>query len=65
MLFYYKMLQLFTSLHFNSLISKLKEENIKMTSLKTVVKWEKSLEYELEKIIQSRKVVKIKCKGCI
>ena len=59
------MLQLFTSLHFTSLISKLKEENIKMTSLKTVVKWEKSLECELEKIIESRKVVKIKCKDCI
>ena len=59
------MLQLFTSLHFAILISKLKEEDIKMTSLKTVVKWEKSFEYELEKIIELRKVVKIKCKGCI
>ena len=59
------MLQLFASLHFASLISKLKEENIKMTSLKTVVKWEKSLECELEKIIESRKVVEIKCKDCI
>ena len=59
------MLQLFTSLHFTSLISKLKEENIKMTSLKTVVKWEKSLECELEKIIESGKVVEIKCKDCI
>ena len=42
-----------------------------MTSLKTVVKWEnlykisKSLECELEKIIESGKVVKIKCKDCI
>ena len=59
------MLQLFASLHFASLISKLKEENIKMTSLKTVVKWEKSLECELEKIIESGKVVEIKCKDCI
>ena len=33
----------------------LKEENIKMTSLK----WEKIWECELEKIIESRKVVKI------
>ena len=59
------MLQLFDSLHFASLISKLKEENIKMTSLKTVVKWEKSLECELDKLIESGKVVKITCKDCI
>ena len=65
MLFYYQMLQLFAGLNFASLISKLKEENIKMTSLKTVVKWEKSLECELEKIIESGKVVEIKCKDCI
>ena len=39
----------------------LKEENIKMTNLK----WEKSLECELEKIIESGKVVEIKCKDCI
>ena len=45
------MFQLFASLHFARLISKLKEENIKMASLKTVVKWEKSLECELEKKI--------------
>ena len=59
------MSQLFASMHVASLISKLKEENIKTTSLKTVVKWEKSLECELEKIIESGKVVKIKCKDCI
>ena len=59
------MLQLFASLHFASLISKLKEENIQMTSLMTVVKCEKSLECELEKIIESWKVVGIKCKNCI
>ena len=65
MLLYYQMSQLFASMHVASLISKLKEENIKTTSLKTVVKWEKSLECELEKIIESGKVVKIKCKDCI
>ena len=65
MLFYYQMSQLFASMHVASLISKLKEENIKTTSLKTVVKWEKSLKCELEKIIESGKVVKIKCKDCI
>ena len=59
------MLQLFASLHFASLISKLKEESMKMRRLKTVVKWEKSLECELEKIIESGKVVEIKCKDCI
>ena len=60
------MLQLFASLHFASLISKLKEENTKITSLKKlVVKWEISLECELEKINESGKVVKIKCKDCI
>ena len=56
------MLQLFTSLHFASLISKLKEENIKMTSLKTVIKWENSLECELDKIIELGKVVKTSVK---
>ena len=65
MLFYDQMLQLFACLQFTSLISKLKEENIKMTRLKTVVKWGKSLECELEKIIKSRKIVKVKCKDCI
>ena len=65
MLLYYQMSQLFASMHVASLISKLKEENIKTTSLKTVVKWEKSLECELGKIIESGKVVKIKCKDCI
>ena len=65
MLLYYQMSQLFASMYVASLISKLKEENIKTTSLKTVVKWEKSLECELEKIIESGKVVKIKCKDCI
>ena len=59
------MLQLFASFHFASLISTLEEENIKLTSLKTVLKWGKSLECELEKIIESGKVVKIKCKDCI
>ena len=59
------MLQLFASFHFASLISTLEEENIKLTSLKTVVKWGKSLECELEKTIESGKVVKIKCKDCI
>ena len=52
------MLQLFASFHFASLISTLEEENIKLTSLKTVLKWGKSLECELEKIIESGKVVK-------
>ena len=65
MLFHYEMLQLFASFHFASLISALEEENIKLTSLKTVVKWGKSLECELEKTIESGKVVKIKCKDCI
>ena len=65
MLFYYQILHLFTGLHFASLISKLQEENIKMTCLIRVVKWEKSLECELEKIIESGKVVEIKCKDCI
>ena len=59
------MLQLSASLHFASLISKLKEENIKTTSLKTIVKWGKSLECELEKITESGKAVEIKCKDCI
>ena len=56
------MLQLFASLHFASLISKLKEEYIKMTSLKTVMKWENGLECELDKIIELGKVVKTSVK---